>query len=207
MNSMFQRVEMNDDGTYTAYIANARHLENLNFFGNSGNNSNTICVTKAVQTADILWQNDQEFDKKSDQDSQAEAYGTEIQDAYGKLQIYIGTGSPVPQGTFIPIDNDSLRCYDGGSHTIAGLKIAENSYQNNRGAALFYGNLDFEIKDLNLKNPEVVSSNGNTGILVAGDSGKEAKQLTLSRIKIYGDKIKVSIGGYGSFVGGVIWIS
>lgn len=204
MNSMFQRVEMNDDGTYTAYIANARHLENLNFFGNSGNNSNTICVTKAVQTADILWQNDQEFDKKSDQDSQAEAYGTEIQDAYGNLQIYIGTWSPVPQGTFIPIDNDSLRCYDGGSHTIAGLKIAENSYQNNRGAALFYGNSDFEIKDLNLKNPEVVSTNGNTGILVAGDSGKEAEQLTLSRIKIYGDKIKVSIGGYGSFVGGVI---
>ena len=50
----------------------------------------------------------------------------------------------------------------------------------------------------------MVSSNGNTGILVAGDSGKEAEQLTLSRIKIYGDKIKVSIGGYGSFVGGVI---
>ncbi len=46
----------------------------------------------------------------------------------------------------------------------------------------------------------MVSTNGNTGILVAGDSGKEAEQLTLSRIKIYGDKIKVSIGGYGSFV-------
>ncbi len=200
MNSMFQKVEQNEDGTYTAYIANARHLENLNFFGNEGTRSNQICVTRAVQTADILWQDDLEFH----QESQSEAYGTEMTKAYGSSQIYIGTWSPVPTGSFIPIDNSSLRCYDGNGYTIAGIRIRERSDQNSRGAALFFGNTDLEIRNLKLKNPDVLASNGNAGILISGDSSQEVQQVKLSRITVYGDQISVGVGGYASSVGGII---
>ena len=55
-NSMFERIKKNDDGTYTAYISNGRHLENLNFFSNDEANKNKIVVTKAVQTDNLLWQ-------------------------------------------------------------------------------------------------------------------------------------------------------
>ena len=63
VNSLFQSIAPNDDGdeTYTAYVSNARHLENLNFFGNTEWKHNRIKVTRVIQRDNIIWTADDEI--------------------------------------------------------------------------------------------------------------------------------------------------
>lgn len=200
-NSMFERIKKNDDGTYTAYISNGRHLENLNFFSNDEANKNKIVVTKAVQTDNILWQEDSDHEITA----KTEAYCKEMTDAYTENKVYGGRITITPHNGFWPVDNQELLSYDGGGYTIVGLNAVMSG---DKGASLFVKNNHLELSDLSLKDPVAVSSKGAAAVLLqqagefnSGDS--DNSYLRINNVRIYGDNMKVSTDGY-VYIGGII---
>ena len=195
-NSLFAGIEPNEDGTtYTALIANARHLENLNFFGSKWQNpSNRITVTKAIQTDNILWHEDDEIS------SGTRAYCEDLMEAYGSNQIYNGQKPCTHDNSFFPIENDELLSYDGGGNTISKLEITKLQ-DGNTSSALFQNNPHLYISNLNLKDP-VIESTKNAAVVIAGTkvrgqwgndiSGGES--LNLENVHVYGDDARVMAG-------------
>lgn len=194
-NSLFAGIEPNEDGTYTAFIANARHLENLNFFGSKWQNpSNRITVTKAIQTDNILWHEDDEIS------SDTRAYCEDLMEAYGSNQIYNGPNLYTHDNSFFPIENDELLSYDGQEHTISKLEITKLQ-DGNTSSALFQNNPHLHISNLNLKDP-VIESAKNAAVVIAGTavygqwgnyiSGGES--LNIENVHVYGDNARVMAG-------------
>lgn len=200
-NSMFERIKKNDDGTYTAYISNGRHLENLNFFSNDEANKNKIVVTKAVQTDNILWQKDSDHEITA----KTEAYCKEMTDAYTENKVYGGRITIAPHNGFWPVENQELLSYDGGGYTIVGLNMLTPSSWG-KGASLFAKSNRLEIVNLALKDPMVVNNNGVAAILLQQAGSEDATEragsyLTISNVRIYGDHTQVK---GTSNVGGII---
>ena len=57
-------------------------------------------------------------------------------------------------GSFKAIDNTTIRSYDGGGHTIAGLRILP-PLSGNESTALFAKNDQLTVKNLNIKDPYI----------------------------------------------------
>lgn len=198
-NSLFESVTKNADGTYTAYIANGRHLENLNFFGKQ---PNRIIVTRAVQTDNILWQEDD----TNTISSKTEAYCKEMERAYGISQVYEETTSYTPANGFCPIDNEELLSYDGGGYTIVKLYIPP-SKSSQRGSSLFVKSSHLEISNLSLKDPMMESNAASAALLQQAGSyengNSDNSYLRVKNVRVYGNDMKVSSGGY-AYLGGIV---
>lgn len=197
-NSMFAGVQLNEDKkTYTAFVSNIRHLENLNFFhGDDG--INKIEVTKAVQTDNILWQEDAEVS------SNTEAYCKEIAEAYPNenVGIYGGNSKLSTNGSFYPIMNEELQSYDGGGYTISKLNVGEFG---GKGSALFQKNSHLTISRLNLKDPVIETSQAAAGIIAEAAGNQYSgdwneSHLYLSDVHVYGNDMRIR---GGSITGGI----
>lgn len=193
-NSCFADViEPNDDGTdtYTVKVANGRHLQNLNF---CGKDYGGLKITRAIQTDNILWQEDDSII------SQTEAYCKEVEAAYGNMTIYSPGNSNYVGGSFWPINNPDIISYNaevdekekaklGECYTIAGLKITPVARD---GAALFQKTDHLTISNLNLKDPDISCQEQNTAGLVAQAGTSADSYLTIKNIHIYGEKSRIS---------------
>lgn len=203
-NSLFAGIKPNGDGTYTAYIANIRHLENLNFFKGDGP-ENKIAVTKAVQTDNILWQEDVTVPSKT------EAYCKEIAEAYPDedVSIYRSRSQAAPAESFYPIENEELQSYDGGGYIISKLQVKSIG---GKGSALFQKNAHLEIRNLNLKDPVMETSQNAAGIIVeaVGDSYAsdwEESHLYLNNVHVYGDDMRIRAGATAGGIAAYISVS
>ena len=187
--------------TYTAQVANARHLMNLSFYDKSKFN-----ITKVEQTDNILWEEDQVEPKIT---AKTEPYCTEMLKAYsgGNIKVYDNYMMHTENGSFKAIENTDLYSYDGKGFTIANLKMLSQNNDNGKNAsALFVRNAHLTVKNLNLKNPYIVGKQSAAVIIdtVDGNDGKtdwNDTELTLENIKIYGDNTKVqswTVGGAAS---------
>lgn len=209
-NSMFERIKV-ENGIYTAYVANSRHLENLNKCANPvwGGESNRIHITHVIQDADIAWQYDPELLR----DDVEEAYSKEISEAYGKVIIYEGGSELVQSGSFYPIQNDDILTYDGKNekenrnYIISNLKVNMLG-EGQKSSAMFQTSKHLSVSNLNLKNPVMISQKNNAAAVIAnaGEYYNEgyyntADYLELTNIHVYGDETKI-VGGNN--VGGIV---
>lgn len=196
MNSLFERVEKNTDGsdTYTAYIASYRNLMNLGLCASTASEGNGIHVTRAVQTDNLLWTEDESLE------SNIEPYLKEMQEAYPGEPLISYMGSTDFKGGVLPIKNPYLKSYDGGGFTIAGLNIVTQNVGNFWGAtALFVNtNSEFTVTNLSLKDPVIQGDGNATALLVANlNEGSTAKKtsLTIENVNVYGDAVQIKGAG------------
>lgn len=189
VNSLFERIERNDDGpdTYTAYIGNARHLENLNpYISKLG-----ITVTRAKQIGNIYWEDDGTYGTPY-YTALYPPYLTENPDA----NVHESHGNTISPGMMMALKCSDLKSYDGGGYTIYRLKIDRNMQEPIIG--LFSSTAqDMTIQNLILKDPVVSDSVNPKGLLV----GKAEKSITVSNVAIYGDINIINGQGLGGLVG------
>lgn len=196
INSMFEDVT-EEGGIYTAYITNARHLENLNAY------DSRVPITRAVQDKDILWQEDPDYQG----DDAKPPYCKEMLDAYGKAMIYSGKDVRAEEGSFLPIVNDKITFYEGKNHIISKLHIDGTTWGNTSGAVFQSVGNEMTMQNLRLKDPYIVGKGSAAGLIgTAGDGSiPSGSSLTLTNVTIYGDEmhIKAKAGGYGCLGGAV----
>ena len=108
VNSLYDSIVENGDGSYTAYISNTRHLLNLDKSIYVGNSSNLIDynswpkITRAVQISDIMWTRDSHDDTKTQTlELKADPYLEETGQNKDLLNIYNQTA------------NDGVKTYAG----------------------------------------------------------------------------------------------
>ncbi len=218
VNSLFERIEPNDDGpnTYTAFIGNARHLENLN----TNISKLGIKVTRAKQTGNIYWEDDGTYGT-SEYKAYYPPYLTENPDA----NVHESHGNTIAPGMMMALKNSDLKIYDGGGYTIYKLRIEKNVQDDCFGLFSSITN-DLTIQNLILKDPVVSESvhpkallvgkaNGNlvvtnvavmgnvniiNGQYIAGLVGESDGSVTLSNINVFND---INVNGIGN-VGGII---
>ncbi len=201
VNTLFQEIRKNDKenptdpDTYTAYIANARHLENLNpSISNLG-----ITVTKAIQTDNIYWKdyekpyNHYETDKYT---ASYPPYMTENQN--GNIHEFHNYGQGATTGTMMALKCPDLILYDGGGHTIYNMSIGKNVQDYQFG--LFSSTIkDMTIQNLILQDP-VISDSANPKALLVG---KALNTLNVNNVEVKGD-INIANGanaGNGGLIG------
>ena len=197
-NSYFDKLIYDETtGTYTAKVANSRHLLNLNFY-----DKNDFNITNVEQTDNILWTDDPSVTANT------EAYCKELSEAYPGVDVKIydgwspGNGFTNP-GSFKAIDNTTIRSYDGGGHTIAGLRILP-PLSGNESTALFAKNDQLTMKNLNIKDPYIQGGAYGAAVLIdtAGEINdysdvRDGTYLDLENIRVYGDDIKLQGWGVG----------
>ena len=197
-NSYFDKLIYDETtGTYTAKVANSRHLLNLNFY-----DKNDFNITNVEQTDNILWTDDPSVTANT------EAYCKELSEAYPGVDVKIydgwspGNGFTNP-GSFKAIDNTTIRSYDGGGHTIAGLRILP-PLSGNESTALFAKNDQLTVKNLNIKDPYIQGGAYGAAVLIdtAGEINdysdvRDGTYLDLENIRVYGDDIKLQGWGVG----------
>lgn len=197
-NSYFDKLIYDETtGTYTAKVANSRHLLNLNFY-----DKNDFNITNVEQTDNILWTDDPSVTANT------EAYCKELSEAYPGVDVKIydgwspGNGFTNP-GSFKAIDNTTIRSYDGGGHTIAGLRILP-PLSGNESTALFAKNDQLIMKNLNIKDPYIQGGAYGAAVLIdtAGEINdysdvRDGTYLDLENIRVYGDDIKLQGWGVG----------
>lgn len=197
-NSYFDKLIYDETtGTYTAKVANSRHLLNLNFY-----DKNDFNITNVEQTDNILWTDDPSVTANT------EAYCKELSEAYPGVDVKIydgwspGNGFTNP-GSFKAIDNTTIRSYDGGGHTIAGLRILP-PLSGNESTALFAKNDQLTVKNLNIKDPYIQGGAYGAAVFIdtAGEINdysdvRDGTYLDLENIRVYGDDIKLQGWGVG----------
>ena len=185
-------------GTYTAKVANSRHLLNLNFY-----DKNEFNITNVEQTDNILWTDDPSVPANT------EAYCKELSEAYPDRDVIIYDGWGADRGytlagSFKSIQNTDIHSYDGKSHIIAGLRILPPK-SGEQSTALFTTNDHLTVKNLNIKDPYIQAGASGAAVIMdtAGEINdysnvKDGTYLNLENIRIYGDDVSLqgwSAGG------------
>ena len=215
-NSIFDSLEDNKDGTYTAHISNSRHLENLYTWisGNWNNNSSLYNITKVIQDDNIYWQDDGSYAgtlSGKSYSAKTLPYLTELPGAV----IYGDNSNPYSQpltdsGKFHPIRNMADRGlqiaeYDGNGKTLINFSI-NYATQGSHNAGLFeMTDTDFTIKNLTIVNPTVnlTDKSDSVGVLLGSTDAEKKPKLTISDVNITGVSTvdgKINLGGLAGSV-------
>lgn len=205
INSLFEKVDQNSDGTYTAYIANSRHLINLDTNVYKGNQNGTSWgefdqwpkISKAIQTADIMWTRDTTNGSEGDALSlKALPYLEEtghtgdtatnnvnLQTIYATKNTYDANANPnsgvftyqgstnyvTSDGNACPsiIVRDTLKEYDGSNYTLENFAVTGNN--STQGSGIFTNIVnDFTVQNLKMKNVYVWNKNNTSVAAVFG---------------------------------------
>lgn len=190
-NSLFQWVK-EENGVYTACVTNARHLVNLNLCTNmKTSNRRYLTITHVVQEADILWQEDVELQK----DNVEAPYCKEISEAYGEVKLYMGKSLQAEDSSFWPIGNTDIRTYEGNGHVISKLLVKGLTW-GNEGAGMFQKNPHLTISNVNLKDPDMESSQGAAAVIANACEAQwgnvsTGEYLHLKNVHVYGDDLSI----------------
>lgn len=223
INSLYDSIVSNADGTdtdtYTAKIANSRHLLNLNKYiataAHAERLSDKIKITKAVQVDNIIWSNDtnygQEYaNRKTEPYLHEVGQDVNVEDQFDSntagTRTYAGGTSYADNNTFPGITPlDTLTEYDGNNYFLNNFCFY--SSLNDKAGGLFNNltNNTFTIKNIKFKNVFSKSKDSNSAGLLVGkiDSGKTCN---ISNIKILGTQNSIYASGYGK-AGGLVGIN
>ena len=109
----------------TAYISNARHLENLDERVSGINKKNSVKITNAVLMNDILWKKQLGTNVAEEDGFVEKIKSTTIDPAYkdrSSVCTY-NNGVVTTDGCFVPITNSELQSFDGAGHTLTNMDI------------------------------------------------------------------------------------
>lgn len=207
-NSLFASIDVKDE-VGTAGIANFRHLENLDpeisgYDPKTLQSEGAVPATKAKQLRNLA-PGDSDSEKDYSWAGFKKAIDSANPDSVCVNKLDGGTDSASKAGTYMPVNPSYvsgsntvhyLTSYDGSSYCIEGVTV------DNAGNAGLFGALEgCEIKDLELQNFDVKTSNGSAGALVG-----EGKNLTITNVLVcntVSDDSSYEIMGSGS-TGGLI---
>ena len=121
VNSLYDHV----DGE-TAYISNARHLENLDERVSGINKKKSVLITKAVLMNDILWKKQLGTNDAEENGFVEKIKSTTIDPAYKDRSSVCAynNGEVTKDGCFVPITNSKLQSFDGKSYTLTNMDIS-----------------------------------------------------------------------------------
>lgn len=186
VNSLYDHVK-----EQTAYISNARHLENLDERVSGINKKDSVEITKAVLMNDIVWKK-QLGQHDADKDGFVEKIRTTtIDPAYeNKSAVCVySNGEVTKDGCFVPITNSRLQSFNGDNHTLTNMDI----YWLNDGdlhTGLF-GKVStgLNVCNLTLDNVKSVCSHDQSSGAVIGkvETGALKAEVKLQNITINGD--------------------
>ncbi len=179
----------------TVYIANARHLENLNEsisgFNRELNNTDTIDINKAEQRSDISWK-----------DFTASTLTSGHQVYSNSAYLTVGSFEPVT----VPSDDTAAFTYDGKGHQIASIKVEVSG-----NAGLFTSVSGDTISNLQLVDFSISGTNAGALAANAGALAGEATNTEVTNVVAYNksnsaaEATTVTIRGTGTgSVGGLI---
>ena len=120
VNSLYDHVEGE-----TAYISNARHLENLDERVSGINKKDSVTIKNAVLMNDIVWKR-QLGEHDAGEDGFVEKIKTTTIDPEYRntSSVCVYSNGPVTKdGCFVPITNSKLQSFDGQNHTLTNMDI------------------------------------------------------------------------------------
>lgn len=189
-NSLFAKLDENKDGsgTYTAYISNARNLQNLD---PKVSDNTDYKIRNVVQTDNIFWKDDGTFGTENNT-AKTKPYLTEIPDA----SIYETRADKklTAPGQFMSIYMPDVQVYDGlyegKIYTLYNFNIGNNEFAGNNAGLFAKLKNDLTIKNLYMKNPTVdqKAKSESTGCLVGSSDNYN---LNLDNIALQGE-VKVT---------------
>lgn len=183
----FNSLFANDTTGNTAYIENIRHLENLDSdFSMLG-----ISYTKAVQKDNIHWMASQEESYLKDSKTVDFVSDLKAKNGLSSVTLFGPYYDASWENTFYPIENTSIKEYDGGGFTIENIKIdltkvhrfkRDYKIQDN-GATVFLKLADgVNIHDLTLNNVTATTGTafGSAAGLVGSITNGTIQNVTLT---------------------------
>ena len=208
-NSIFNKLEPNDDGsgTYTAHIANSRHLQNLQE-GVSAIDAR-YKITRVVLDDNIYWRDDGSYAGTA----QGKTYNANTKPfltEFPNASIYWNYHSGDSNGTievnkFVPLvtalnyGNNKITEFNGNGKTLYGFDFGYNALNGTKHSGLFATTSNnFTIHNLIICDANLTPANteGSGGILV----GSASDTLTLNDIVMYG----TITAGNKAYVGGLV---
>ncbi len=110
-----------NDTKNTAYIANIRHLENLDKAVSNLDNTN-IPIAAAEQTDSFSWP---DFCKNNKKIESKSTTGSESESGYDSVSIYPSSDSATTAGSYKPIEPKYSLTYDGKGYSISEVKVKD----------------------------------------------------------------------------------
>lgn len=203
VNSLYDHVVGN-----TAYISNARHLENLDERVSGINKKTSVEITKAVLMNDILW-------KKQLGENIAEENGfvekiksTTIDPAYtNKSSVCVyNNGVVTKDGCFVPITNSKLQSFDGQNHTLTNMDIYWLNDGDHHTGLFGQVKTGLKVCKLTLDHVKSVCAQQYSSAAIIGnvETGSSETEVKLQNITINGDCTVEGDAGCSKSSGGLI---
>ena len=193
----------------TAYIANSRHLLNLDSnISNVAFANESQCYKYAVQIDNIFWSNKE--NALAGTSSEYEAYILDLKyknntDSTG-VYWWNSSNALTQNNSFWPINNTNLESYDGQNYALENITInTDNIVTNLRGQqgnpAIFCGVKNgFQISNLKIHNISVIDNRDYANISALISSGTD---LQISNIRMSGNCTISTGSNTGTIAGGM----
>ena len=175
----------------TAYISNARHLENLDERVSGINKKNSVKITNAVLMNDILWKKQLGTNVAEEDGFVEKIKSTTIDPAYkdrSSVCTY-NNGVVTKDGCFVPITNSKLQSFDGAGHTLTNMDIYWLNDGDHHTGLFGQVRIDLDVKNLTLHQVRSICASEASSAAVIGKVETDSLQteVKLQNITISGE--------------------
>ena len=203
VNSLYDHVEGD-----TAYISNARHLENLDERVSGINKEKSVPITKAVLMNDILWKKQLGQNDAGENGFVEKIKTTTIDPTYSNTSsVCIYNNGPVTKdGCFVPITNSKLQSFDGQNHTLTNMDIYWLNDGDHHTGLFGQVKTGLNVFDLTLNHVKSVCEQQASSAAIIGnvETGSSETEVKLQNITINGDCTVEGDAGASKSSGGLI---
>lgn len=186
VNSLYDHVEGK-----TAYISNARHLENLDERVSGINKKNSVPITNAVLMNDIVWKKQLgNYDAGTDGFVEKIKTTTIDPEYRNTSSVCVYSNGPVTKdGCFVPITNSKLQSFDGQNHTLTNMDIYWLSDGDHHTGLFGQVSADLNVCNLTLNQVKSVCEQQASSGAVIGkvETGASTTTVQLKNITIHGE--------------------
>lgn len=186
VNSLYDHVEGD-----TAYISNARHLENLDERVSGINKEKSVNITKAVLMNDILWKKQLGQNDAGENGFVEKIKSTTIDPAYeNKSTVCVyNNGEVTKDGCFVPITNSKVQSFDGQNHTLTNLDIYWLNKDDHHTGLFGQVSTGLSVSKLTLHQVRSICASEASSAAVIGkvETGSLQTEVKLQNITIEGD--------------------
>ncbi len=186
VNSLYDHVEGE-----TAYISNARHLENLDERVSGINKKDSVTIKNAVLMNDIVWKR-QLGEHDAGEDGFVEKIKTTTIDPEYRntSSVCVYSNGPVTKdGCFVPITNSKLQSFDGQNHTLTNMDIYWLNDGDHHTGLFGQVKTGLNVCNLTLNHVKSVCDQQASSAAIIGnvETGSSETKVNLKNITISGD--------------------